>query len=209
MLVSLPWAGQNIPCTTSFIWIFFSCGDPSPNLFEGAAFLVNSTGLGLKGLSLPLLSSLSVSIFFFSKGTDFIHLLQGLQVADFVKCSFLNVCKPLSIHTVSSTSVVCSGRVQQKNLNRKSQVGFSSQAIVCKNIYAGFIQFLLEDHWKPMWTNSSLVLKWCERVMVLSIICLILNLSLNFMVTDFGKFILFPLKIMLTSFQSISIISQM
>ena len=37
---------------------------------------------------------------------------------------------------------------------------------------------------------------------------LILNLSLNFMVTDFGWLILFPLKVMLTSFQSNSIMSQ-
>ena len=37
---------------------------------------------------------------------------------------------------------------------------------------------------------------------------LILNLSLNFIVTDFGKFCLFPFKVTLTSFLSISIISQ-
>ena len=41
-----------------------------------------------------------------------------------------------------------------------------------------------------------------------SIIWLILNLSLNLIVTDFGKFILFPFKVTLTSFQSISVISQ-
>ena len=38
--------------------------------------------------------------------------------------------------------------------------------------------------------------------------CLILNLSLNLIVTDVGKFILFPFKVMLTSFQSDSIMSQ-
>ena len=38
--------------------------------------------------------------------------------------------------------------------------------------------------------------------------CLILNLSQNFIVTDFGKVILFPFKVTLTSFQSIAIISQ-
>ena len=35
-----------------------------------------------------------------------------------------------------------------------------------------------------------------------------MNVSLNFIVTYFGKLILFPFKVMLTSFQSISIISQ-
>ena len=42
----------------------------------------------------------------------------------------------------------------------------------------------------------------------LSIICLILNMSLNFIVMDFGKFILLLLKVMLTFFQSISITCQ-
>ena len=37
---------------------------------------------------------------------------------------------------------------------------------------------------------------------------LILNLSENFIVTDSGKLTLFPFKVTLTSFQSISIISQ-
>ena len=38
--------------------------------------------------------------------------------------------------------------------------------------------------------------------------CLILNLSQNFIVTDLGKLILFPFKVKLTSLQSNSIISQ-
>ena len=37
---------------------------------------------------------------------------------------------------------------------------------------------------------------------------LILNLSLNFIVNDVGKFILFPFKVTLTSFQSNSITCQ-
>ena len=40
------------------------------------------------------------------------------------------------------------------------------------------------------------------------IICLILNLSLSFIVTDLGKFTLLQLKVMLTSFQLISMVSQ-
>ena len=42
----------------------------------------------------------------------------------------------------------------------------------------------------------------------ISIICLTLNLSLSLIVMDFGKFILLLLKVMLTSFQSTSITSQ-
>ena len=76
--------------------------------------------------------------------------------------SFLYMLIPLTILTVTSISIVSSGRAHQEKPNRKSQVGFNSQAIVCKNIYAGFIQFLLKDHWKPMGTNWSLVLTWCE-----------------------------------------------
>ena len=135
--------------------------------FWGGALLVNLIGLGQKGLSSSFLSSSNAHIFF-SKGKGFIHLLQGLQVPDSVKWSFLNMCKPLTIHTVNSTLIVSLGRVHKKNLNRKSQVGFSSQAIVCKNIYAGFIQFLLEDCWKLMWTNWNLILTWWERAVVLS-----------------------------------------
>ena len=37
--------------------------------------------------------------------------------------------------------------------------------------------------------------------------CLILNLSLNLIVTGVGKFILFPFEVTLTSFQSNSIMS--
>ena len=95
------------------------------------------------------------------------------------------------------------GRVHQRKLKTKSQAGFNSQAIVCKNIYAGFIQCLLEDQWKPMWTNWSLVLTWCERVMVLSSSYVKVWIYLNLIVTGFGEFLLLPLKITLASSQYI------
>ena len=57
---------------------------------------------------------------------------------------------PLTVWAVNYKSMVSSGSAHQTNPKRKLHDGFNSQAIVCKNIYAGFIQFLLEDHWKPM-----------------------------------------------------------
>ena len=51
---------------------------------------------------------------------------------------------------VSSASIVFMGRVHWRKIKMKSHASFKSQAIVCKNIYAGFIQFLLEDYWKQM-----------------------------------------------------------
>ena len=142
--------------------------DLSPDLFKGADFFINLIWLGWKGLFSSLFSSLNASIFFLSDGKGFIHLLQWLQIADLVVWSFLYALIPLTMLTVTSISIVSSGRAHWKNLDRKLQVGFSSKTIVCKNICTGLKQFLLEDYWKPMWTNQSLVLTWCERVMVLS-----------------------------------------
>ena len=65
--------------------------DLSLDLFVGTAFLVHLIGCGVKGLFPSLFSSLNASVFFLSEGKGFIHLLQGLQVADLVIWSFLNV----------------------------------------------------------------------------------------------------------------------
>ena len=159
--------GAKDPITSFLDMDLLLLWDLSLDLFEVVA-LCEYDWLELKGLFSSLLSSSNASIFILSKWKGFIHLLQGLHVADSLVWPFLYVCMPLTIITVTSISMVSSGRAHQKNPNRKLQVGFSSQAIVYKNIYAGFIQFLLEDHWEPMWTNWSLILIWCERVMVLS-----------------------------------------
>ena len=95
-------------------------------------------------------SSSNPCIFFLRDGKDFICLLHGLQVADSVVWYFLNMWIPLTILTVGSTLIVSMGRAHLRNPKMKLQADFKSQAVVCKNIYAGFIQFLLEYHWKPM-----------------------------------------------------------
>ena len=142
----------------SFVFGFsFANGAVSWSLWGGSLF-VNSIGLEQRGLFSSLFSS-NALIFFLRDRSGLIHLLQG---------SFLNVCMPWTVLTVSSTLIVFMGKEHWRNPKKRSYAGFNSQTVVCKNIYAGFIQFLLEDHWKPMWTNWSLILAWCERVMVLS-----------------------------------------
>ena len=110
------------------------------DLLEKGLLLVK--GFEWNGLFLSFFSSSHVSIFLCKDANGFIHLLQGLQVAVSTVWSFLNVWIPWTSFIVSSTSIVSMGRVHQRNLKTKSQTGFISQAIVCKNIYAGFIQFL-------------------------------------------------------------------
>ena len=121
--------------------------DLSLDLLVGGFFLVNWIGFGQNGLFSSFFSSSYASIFFRRDANSFICLLQGLQVLDSDVWSFLSMWIPWTILTICLMSVVSIGRVHQRNPKMKSQVGFKSQAIVCKNIYIGFIQFLLEDHW--------------------------------------------------------------
>ena len=94
---------------------------------------------------LPFL--LLVCIYFLLQGQEWFHL-QGLQVAVLTVCCFLNVWIPWTVLTVNYICIVPLGGKQQRKLKKKSHVGLSSQAIVCKNIYTEFIQVLLKDHWK-------------------------------------------------------------
>ena len=147
---------------SNFLW-FPPALDLFLSLFVARVFFINWMWLGQNRLFSSFFS-LYASVLFCRDGNGVIYLLQELQLAVSVVLSFKNVWMVL---TVSSTSMVYVGRVHHRKPKRKPCMGFKSQAIVCKNIYVGFIQFLLEDCWKPMWTNWSLVIAWCERVIVL------------------------------------------
>ena len=115
-------------CPKSSFLDLFLLWDLSLDLFVGTAFLVNLIELGAVFVSLLFFACLYLP----SKWGKGLHLPAA-------GCWFSHMALPecvdsLPVLTINSTSIVSSGRTHWKNLKRKSNDGFISQAIVCKNI---------------------------------------------------------------------------
>ena len=121
----------------------------SLDLFDGTAIFCKLDGVRAE-LVIFIFSSSYASSLFCRDGNGFICPTPGTAGGCPSSVIFLNVCVPLTVLRVSSTSNMSQGREHQKNPKKRLHAGFNSQAIVCKNIYAGFIQFMLKDLWKPM-----------------------------------------------------------
>ena len=95
---------------------------------------------------------------------------------------------------------------------RRIHIGSCSLVLICKpflEVYL-FISYAVSRGLLDAKVNqviSCFNIIWKSKGSLLTM-WLILNLSLNFIVTDVGKFILFPFKVMLTSFQFNSVMSQ-
>ena len=127
--------------------------------------------------------------------------------------SLLNVCMPLIIFIFTSTSTVSMGRRNLKYPCKKLHSGLRIQAIwkiIYIVIYSSVMLFHTVSCMPKAIVNHvipCLSIMWKSRGSFF-IKHLILMLSLSLIVTTLGKLILLSLKVTLTSFQSISRVSQ-
>ena len=134
---------------SSFLDLFLS-QDLCLVLQVGTVFLVYWGKMGEKGLFSSLFSSSNACIFLWSEGNSFIYLFQGLQMADLVVWSFWKVWMPLNVLMVNSTSVVSSGRADQKYPKTNHRMVSIHKPLSVRISMLAFIQFLLKDYCKPM-----------------------------------------------------------
>ena len=134
---------------------------------------------------------------------------EGVNIVDSVVWSFLYIYIPFTIPTVNSTSTVSVSKLVQIKPKRKSHIGLISFAIYVMIMFI-FKHFLFCESFDATINqlNPCFNISWKSNGW-LFMMCLTLNLSLNFIVTDFGELIAFPLNVTLTSFQSTSNILQM
>ena len=187
-------------------------------LWEGVVmcgcYWVWGWGLGF-GPSLPSNSGYGF-IFLIQEGYGWSPVLQGLNDITQEVLSHLNLWIPLIIFTFTLTSTVSNGSRHLKDPCRKLHSGFRIQAIwkisyiliqilsFCNVNYTVFcVSAPKENHLIPCLSI------WWKRRSPFFIKHLILILSWSPIVTILGKLILLSLKVTLTSFQSISKVSQM
>ena len=177
---------------SNFLCLLFLL-DLSLDLLIEAFFFCKLNGIRVEWVVLILLL-LFIFLYFLLEGQKQFHPSAPGAAGDLFQCVIFSIqVNTFDNSHCDSMSIMSFSRTHQKKPNRQLQVGFNSQAIVCNNIYAGFIEFFGGS----VEANVN-QLKPCLNMMWKSngspfIICLILNLSLIIIVSDFGKFILFSL----------------
>ena len=141
-------------------------------------------------------------------------MLQGLHDITSVVLSLLNMWIPLIIFTFTSMSTVSNGSRHLKYPCRKLLFGLRIQAIwkISYIVIQSFCNVIHTVSCVPVAKVNHVIpclsIMWKSRGSIF-IKHLILILSWSLIVTTLGKLILLSLKVTLTSFQSISRVSQM